>query len=162
MDLIDPYCRVIEVTKAGIFRASCECIILRLLDCKILFALYWPPSSSAADTINLFVVVEEILLLGDNIKILGDFNLPNVNWCTNVDQSETKGTGATLLIELLTSWNMIQLVPTTNKEFEFSWSHFYNGFCNVQEVLDWTTCLIIWSLICCCRNFLAITFEYSH
>ena len=59
--------------------------------------------------LDLFSSLDEIYSLNFSITILGDFNIPLIDWCTSLPTA--RDSVAKELVELYEAWNMTQLVP---------------------------------------------------
>ena len=74
------------------------------------FVIYRPPSSDMSNMVKLVDILQN---LDDNTVLIGDFNLPNINW---QDTTATKAR-ARRLVEAMANGNLVQLVhfPTHQK-----------------------------------------------
>ncbi len=77
----DPSFSVLQLAAPPLTPDSCQ--LLPIVDvssghCWIL--VYRPPRTCAEDTRQLFASIEELLSNHRNVTILGDFNLPDINW----------------------------------------------------------------------------------
>ena len=99
-----------EITKSQFSPPSCDVLLMKLDKLNtILVIVYRPPSCTSADTVQLWKAIEDILLLGYRTTILGDFNLPDINWLADPPTATTPVSLS--LIELASAWDMSQIVP---------------------------------------------------
>ena len=110
MCLLKPVYKITELVLPDVFPSSCDGLALKIDNMSALIILvYRPPSCSNEDTANLFRALEELLSLGLNTSILGDFNIPHICW-----QSDPYTAFSSLgfdLLQLVSAWDLIQLVP---------------------------------------------------
>ena len=77
-----------------------------------LVLIYRNPRITAADDDELYTMLEEILLSQHECVIMGDFNLPNIDWTL---ERPTPAPG-NKLIQLLADNNLIQHVHETTRQ----------------------------------------------
>ena len=81
-----------------------------------LVLIYRNPRITAADDDEFYTMLEEILLLQHECVIMGDFNLPNIEW-TMERPTPAPGSKGNKLVQLLTDNNLTQHVHETTRQY---------------------------------------------
>ena len=85
-----------------------DLVIVQLLTspCVILCCVYIPPNCSSSYFCSAISILETILTQHNHVIILGDFNLPDINWSSLTSPSPS----STILCDLIFKFNLIQMV----------------------------------------------------
>jgi hypothetical protein len=109
MCLVKPEYKALALPIPCGFPASCDGLLVKLDSLSlVLWACYRPPSCSASDSANLVSTLESVLELGYNTTILGDLNMPSIDWKSDPPVGHSALDKS--LIELYSAWDMCQLV----------------------------------------------------
>ena len=97
-----------ELGKPSNWPQSCDGVIVKLSSiASVLVVVYRPPDCTCDDTEQLVNAFDSVLSLGYHTTILGNRNMPAIDWCAD----PPKATGvAARLVELTVSWDMRQMV----------------------------------------------------
>ena len=105
----------------------------------ILFVLcYRPPATDIeAFSFNLNTFLLSVHMKFDKICILGDFNMPNINWCDSLNITESIGGGELKFAECVDDFGFIQLntVPSNkfNNILDLVFSNFPEHFSPIKK-----------------------------
>ena len=109
MFLVKKYYNAVEITAPLTIPNSCDCTIIKV-GClaSTLVLIFQPQNCSKEDTLQLLDALECIFLTTKNVTLLGDFNLPGINWLDEPPLAENELSAA--LVELVSLWDMTQVV----------------------------------------------------
>ena len=99
----------VEITASLTILNSCDRTIIKigcLASNHVL--IYRPLNCTKEDILQLLDALACILSANKNLTILGDFNLPGINWLVEPPLDENKLSAA--LVKLVLSWDMTQVV----------------------------------------------------
>ena len=101
----------VELGKPSNWPQSCDGVIVKLSSITfVLVVVYRPPNCTCDQLVNAF---ESVISLDYHTTILGDLNMPAIDWCAD----PPKATGVAIgLVELTVSWDMRQIVVKPTRE----------------------------------------------
>jgi hypothetical protein len=110
MCLVNPNYAAIELARPVCMPQTCDCVIVKLNSiASVLVVVYRPPCCTSEDTESLLEAFDCVLKLGYHTTIMGDLNMPGIDWSSSPPQAV--GAAAFALVELAASWDMSQIVP---------------------------------------------------
>ena len=109
MFLVKKDYNAVKITAPLTIPNSCDCTIIKI-GClaSALVSIYRPLNYSKEDTLQLLDALECILSANKNVSILGDFNLPGLNWLDELPLAKNELSAT--LVELISFWVMTQVV----------------------------------------------------
>ncbi|KAK6029920.1 endonuclease/exonuclease/phosphatase family protein, partial [Ostertagia ostertagi] len=89
------------------------CCDLLFLNYRRIVVLYRAPSCNQIKTLQLFKAITDLSICSYPFIVMGDFNLPNIEW-TNDEINNVASLNGTIL-QLCKSYNLMQFVPTPTR-----------------------------------------------
>ena len=98
----------VELGKPSNWPQSCDGVIVKLSSiASVLVVVYRPPDCTSDDTEQLVNAFDSVLSLGYHKTILGDLNMPVIDWCADLPKAIGVAAG---FVELTVSRDMRQMV----------------------------------------------------
>ena len=122
MCLIRTELHCVQIPTPLMIPSLCECVIVNIISLKTILVLFYrPPHVTFDATLQLFKILEDVSSQYSTSIILGDANLPNINW--TCDPPIAFEACASLLVEFTELNNMKQIVLNPTRE------------CNILDII---------------------------